>query len=74
MKGEVEPNEAAWRSCWEVTGSIHGGAVTVVGVVGGSRLRKGSASEDGRTLRIDHSLECRREVRALIRAKKQGNA
>ena len=43
-------------------------------LVGGSRLRKGSASQDGRTLRIDHSLECRREVRALIRAKKQGNA
>jgi hypothetical protein len=48
--------------------------MVVVGVVGGSRLGKGIASEDGRTLRIDHPLGCRREVRALIVAEKQGNS
>ena len=55
-------------------GTIHGGAIDVVGVVGGSRLGRGHASKGGRTLRVDHRLGCRREVRALIVVEKQGNA
>ena len=73
-KGEVEPNEADSQSCWEAPGTIHGGTVAVVGVGGGSRLGKGSASEDGRAPGTDHPQGCRGEVRTLIVAEKQGNS
>ena len=74
MKGEVELNAAAWQSYWETTGSDHGGSVVIVGVVGGSRLERGSACEDGRSVRIGHLKECLAEVRAIILAKKRGNS
>ena len=76
-KGEVEPNETEKAECqsnWEAKGTNRGGTLVIVGVVGDSRLGKGSVSEDGRTLRIDHRQRCRREVRALVVAKKQGNS
>ena len=70
-KGEVKPGA-------EIPGATrrpgHGGLRVTVGVVGGSRLERGSVCEDGRTLRVDHPSGCRREVRALVVAKKQGNA
>ena len=66
MKGEVEPNVADSQSCWEATRTIHGGSMVVVGVVGGSRLERGSACEDGRSVRIGCLKECLAEVRAII--------
>ena len=51
-RGEVEPNEAVLQSNWKVTRSNSWGIVTVVGVVGGSRLERGKAREDGRSVRI----------------------
>ena len=37
-------------------------------------MERGSACEDGRTVRIGYLKECLAEVRAIILAKKQGNA
>jgi hypothetical protein len=71
VKGEVKPgtdNSGATRR------PRHGGLGVTVGVVGGSRLGRGGACEDGRTLRKDHPLGCRGEVRALIVAEKRGDA
>ena len=51
-RGEVEPNEAVLQSSWKVTRSNSWGIVTVVGVIGGSRLERGKAREDGRSVRI----------------------
>jgi hypothetical protein len=71
VKGEVEPGT-------DISGatrrSRHGGLGVTVGVVGGSRLERGCACEDGRTLRIGHPPGCRGEVRAPIVAEKRGNA
>jgi hypothetical protein len=71
VKGEVKPEIGILGATRRPR---HGGLRVTVGVVGGSRLERGGACEDGRTLRIDHLLGCRREVRALIRAEKQGNS
>jgi hypothetical protein len=71
VKGEVKPEIGILGATRRPR---HGGLRVTVGVVGGSRLERGGACEDGRTLRINHLLGCRREVRALIRAEKQGNS
>ena len=52
----------------------HGGSAGAFQVVGGSRLEKGSAREDGRPDRKDHRRRCWSGVRAAIGAVKPGNA
>lgn len=78
-KGEVV-SEA--RAAGAVSEPRHGGPEAIVSVVGGSRLEKGCACEDGRSTwsrpEFRTLMRCpknrRVEVRALIGAGKQGNA
>jgi len=70
-KGEVEPGAEISGATWRPG---HGGRCVGVCVVGGSRLERGGACEDGRSVRIGHWKECLTEVRAIILAKKRGNS
>ncbi len=79
LKGEVG---LVARATGAVSRPRDGGFEAIVSVVGGSRLEKGSACEDGRSTRKRSEfralMRCpksrRVEVRAPIRAEKQGNA
>jgi hypothetical protein len=66
--------EVLQRIAEETHGPRHGGSCDAFWVVGGSRLSKGSAREDGRPDRIDHRRRCLLGVRAAVGAWKPGNS
>ena len=72
--GEVPTQRASGIAHGQVEGHKHGGLSTTAGVVGGSRLGRGGVCEDRRSARIGHRQRCRAEVRAVIVARKRGNA
>ena len=74
VKGEVLEASARQALGKETEGPCHGGPSDALGVVGGSRLGKGSACEDGRPGRTDRWQQRRPGVRAAIVARKPGNA
>ena len=74
VSGEVRRNTVHYALYNETFCPGHGGSYDTLGVVGGSRLRKGSAGEDGRPEQGVHWRQCRSGVRAAVVAGKPGNS
>ena len=74
VTGEVCPWRTKTSFPLEPSSLEHGGSGGAFWVVGGSRLSKGSAREDGRPVRADYWKQCRAGVRAAIVVRRPGNA